>query len=54
MPVSPPPLQPYQNTAEFADDLERVLREDYGIELSPENLQIGARNVKALLHQLLC
>lgn len=53
MPPSPVPLQPYRNNTEFTDDLGRVLREDYGVEFSEEDLQTAARNVDALLCQLL-
>ena len=46
-------LQPYRNQKEFADDLQRVLEEDYGVSLMGVQLEEAATNVRQYLKSFL-
>lgn len=46
-------LQPYGSEKEFRDDLQRVLREEYGIALGDEVLEEAGMNVNNYLRSFL-
>lgn len=46
-------LKPYRNKCEFMDNLNRVFKKDYGVELEEKELEESANNLTALLNDAL-
>lgn len=42
-------LEPYESERVFLDDLRDVFRDDYGVEMTDEELHVSACNLKAVL-----
>jgi len=51
--IAQPEIKPFKNREESLSELDRILRKDYGVEMSRERLEQSSQNIKALLTSLL-